>query len=262
MPYVEHNSFHPPSNANAIVWRYIDCKRYLSLLAEEALFFSSLRALRADDPYEGAMTQADWRYSLRESGVDIAEEWREMSDLFAQLAYVNCWHISNNESMAMWRLYSSKGDGIAIKSTYGRLRESMRLAQEDIYISDVSYVNYREYVTTRRNAIDNILLKRDAFKHEKELRAVYLPTSQFLNKRYPGLDELKDAVGQTGKLLGHNIKVELKLLMWQVVLSPFAPEWLFQSIQSVTEHYGLLPSIVTKSKLGGNPRYKIPQSQA
>ena len=38
---------------------------------------------------------------------------------------VSCWHKSDHESEAMWKLYSASGQAIAIESTVGQLRSSL-----------------------------------------------------------------------------------------------------------------------------------------
>lgn len=45
---------------------------------------------------------------------------------YQQFFYANCWHVNANESTAMWRLYLSAHDGVAIKTSFSRMRQAMR----------------------------------------------------------------------------------------------------------------------------------------
>ena len=48
--YKEHRACNPPSS-DAILWRYMDFTKYVSLLEKRALFFA--RADKLEDPFEG-----------------------------------------------------------------------------------------------------------------------------------------------------------------------------------------------------------------
>ena len=38
---------------------------------------------------------------------------------------INCWHMNDHESAAMWKLYLKSNEGIAVQSTYETLRDSI-----------------------------------------------------------------------------------------------------------------------------------------
>jgi len=40
---------------------------------------------------------------------------------------INCWHISDHESVAMWKLYAAGAPGIAVRSTVERFASSLPL---------------------------------------------------------------------------------------------------------------------------------------
>ena len=54
--YAEHPVFHTP-DGDAVVWRYMDFTKFVSLLDRRALFFA--RAHKLGDPFEGTMTRAN-----------------------------------------------------------------------------------------------------------------------------------------------------------------------------------------------------------
>src|SRR5258706_406031 len=61
------------------------------------------------------------------------------SEKFSRKNYcVNCWHVNEGESAAMWDLYANS-KGIAIRSTVGRLKKSLRPEQRKIALCKVEY---------------------------------------------------------------------------------------------------------------------------
>jgi len=38
---------------------------------------------------------------------------------------INCWHMNDHESAAMWKLYLKSDEGIAIQSTYRKLKDAI-----------------------------------------------------------------------------------------------------------------------------------------
>ena len=79
---------------------------------------------------------------------------KEKEDLFKRLSsqrsgfaraarktfYVNCWHVIENESAAMWKLYTSMNDAICVRSTYKQLWDC--LSDTECFLGSVSYINY------------------------------------------------------------------------------------------------------------------------
>ncbi|MCU4716445.1 hypothetical protein OCE25_29900 [Bacillus cereus] len=44
---------------------------------------------------------------------------------------------NEGESAAMWDLYVKSGEGIAVQTTFGRIKQSLDCREEDIYIGKV-----------------------------------------------------------------------------------------------------------------------------
>ena len=96
-----------------------------------------------------------------------ARKWRNIN-------YVNCWHVSDYESEAMWRLYTGgEGNGVAIQTTFERLYNALPL-DFSVDFGLVNYINYRDYNTgSSGKSIHPFLApwyKRESFAHEKEFR--------------------------------------------------------------------------------------------
>ena len=82
----------------------------------------------------------------------------------------SCWHANENESEAMWRIYSALGSGVAIETTVGNLR-SVLDAAENIQIARVRYIDF-EVETDEDSKSLFLLCKRKSFQHEQEVRAI------------------------------------------------------------------------------------------
>src|SRR5688572_6426488 len=117
--------------------------KFMSLLEKSALFFA--RPDKLGDPFEGSFGRANLDATFltgEEEFTDPDTEGLSDADAMAvrerkrayirrfiyeytqKTAYINCWHMNNHESAAMWNIYSRIGEGIAVQSTYKRLRDS------------------------------------------------------------------------------------------------------------------------------------------
>ncbi|MEP0008753.1 MAG: DUF2971 domain-containing protein, partial [Balneola sp.] len=119
----------------------MDFTKYVSMLSTSSLYFS--RADQFDDPYEGATSHAN--LNLRDEVYSDMPNKKILNDLsrFAewvrQWTYVNCWHMNNYESAAMWKLYSKTDEAITIQSTYNKLSD---LLPYSTYVGTVKYIDY------------------------------------------------------------------------------------------------------------------------
>src|SRR5690348_10850479 len=121
-----------PDDENILIRRYMSFSKYLDLLSRRALFFPSIAAL--DDPFEGTFSEGTLReiramILAQEVNADEADKlidrWRGILRDIRNRIYVSCWHASQAESAAMWRLYGFIGESICIVTTYKILRDAL-----------------------------------------------------------------------------------------------------------------------------------------
>ena len=109
----------------ASLWRYMDFARFASILDRKAVYFA--RADEFNDPFEGSLSRwnAARKPRLTEHLVpqDIQEKVKIRS--LPQFTFISCWHKRDYESDAMWKLYSREFDGIAVKTDFRFLRDSL-----------------------------------------------------------------------------------------------------------------------------------------
>lgn len=252
MPVIdtEHPSFARPEES-AQLWRYVDLAKYLSLLTTRSLWFS--RADLLGDPFEGSVSAANirlrpalYRDQIPEHALHVMQESRRLA---IRHHYVSCWHRSEWESAAMWRLYIS-GHGIALSTNYGRMREALG-GEEHIFVGHVRYVDYERHWIPEGNGFDPYLHKRRSFAHEQEVRAVIAT--------YPTRPE---PTAENGEVLDYGLPSPAGLaiptdpasLIEGVYVAPDAPSWFVELVGDVTARLGYGFG-VSQSELSRDPVY-------
>lgn len=119
----------------------------------------------------------------------------------------------------MWNVYCGSAPGIAITSNVERLAESLSHVADEVYISNVQYIDYSHEAIPEQNIMYPAIYKRMSFEHEKELRALIMI---FEGEGKPGL----------------NAECDLGKLVESVYVSPLSPSWYSDLVQSVTAKFG------------------------
>ena len=228
--YKEHDLFVPPP-ADAALWRYIDFTKFVSLIDKQALFFS--RADKLGDPFEGSFSKVNvalrpelYKDQIPDHGL---QQFIEVTKRFPKFTRISCWHGNGYESAAMWSLYARDRDGIAIRTDFTSLSESL-LGDEDVFIGQVNYVDYDRTFIPEGNTMAPFLYKRKSFEHEREVRAIM---------QIAPVTEGKANVFQDISEAGTYYDVDLSRLVHEVVVSPFAREWFIDLVRSVAARYNL-----------------------
>lgn len=245
--HAEHEIFKPPSNRDISVWRYVDLAKLLSLLQHRSLWLS--RADQLGDPHEGSIgrVSADLREQQYRSiewapsaPPDIVErllgQGSDVTQGFTRHTFVNCWHINESESMAMWRIYGGAGAPVAIRSTFERLCASLQ-GEEPTYVGQVRYVDPDVDLIPYGNALAPFVHKRHSYSYERELRAVQL--------RMPDAGGSLDL--NTPSSSGVAEPVDLGKLIGQIVVGPSQPAWLLETVETTVAAYAPELSVVPSS---------------
>lgn len=243
--YKEHALFDPPPT-EATLWRYMDLSKFISLLEARALFFA--RADKLGDPFEGSYAKSNQalRPIIYKDQIP-PERLAAMSSFYREsrrFTLINCWHENDSESEAMWRLYSREREGIAIKTTFQRLRDSFT-TDETIFIGKVNYVDYQTHFTREDNTMGAYLDKRKSFEHEREVRAVV----QNFPSRDGALDLSTDICD-----VGISFEIDIDLLVLEVVIDARADDWFLELIAAIAARYDL-NAPVTRSVLAEEPSF-------
>ena len=247
--YKEDHHCKPPAD-NTVLWRYMDFTKFVSLLDRSALFFT--RADKLGDPFEGSLPHPT-RHAARQFHEGYPDNLQTMFNAIkqkSQYMLISCWHENDRESAAMWRLYSKDDSGIAIKTTFHSFKRSFTCSAE-VLIGQISYLDYETDTFTYNSPLAPFLSKRKSFEHEREVRAIIQTPPPEDGKAEKG----KQIVCSEGTFdVGNYYKVDLSLLVQEVVVAPYAPDWLLELIKAVATRYDLMAS-VKKSPLADNPTW-------
>lgn len=144
------------------LWRYLSLDKLVDLLSTSELFFTPLATFAKTDPFEGYLPSvaldalvsisrkyvndlelahqqlAEYRQdkgypltdsekvTLQTSLEDMRSSLRRLLTAIAKTTVVNCWHASEGEFEAMWRLYAENGKAVAIETTLDALKRSVQ----------------------------------------------------------------------------------------------------------------------------------------
>jgi hypothetical protein len=113
---------------------------------------SSLRQSMSDK-FEGAMGAVNVAArTLNSEGLAALQaKLAPHTQMMRRYTYLNCWHASEHESAAMWGLYQGDGRGVAVKSTFNRLINSLQ-SERLIYAGMVRYIDYDHEAVPEGNA--------------------------------------------------------------------------------------------------------------
>lgn len=160
-----------------------------------------------------------------------------------QCTALNCWHVSDYESAALWRLYGGEA-GVAVRSTYRRLIDSLG-RESRVFVGMVRYADYERDVIPEATTLGPFLYKRRSFEHERELRAVVQEFTRAGDGRIAAVSKWER---------GLYIPVATDELIEGVAVAPASPGWYLDAVSAVVKAFG--PSVsVTRSDLDRQPIY-------
>lgn len=220
-----HPQFPCPVDTNCTLWRYMDFTKFMSLLEDESLFMAKVDSLV--DSYEGKVPR-NYKLYIQENFGSIYDDLMPILESRRSFSYINCWHINEYESAAMWSLYMKSNEGIAIKTTLQDLSDSID-EKSGVWIGEVEYVDFDKHILTRNNIHEPIFIKRKSFEHEKELRVFYS------EKLDPPFNRNKLPLYPNG----FKVKVNLNKLIKGIYLAPNSPGWLSKLLEQIISRYGI-----------------------
>jgi len=237
-------------NPNLTIWRYINLKKFESMLKEKALFFC--RVDRFPDPFEGSIPRR-----IAENRDESLKDTKILSNahqLFRKKHIVNCWHINNNENDFMWKLYLKSNEGVAIKTTVRKLLDSFSKTSETVFCSKVRYLDYEnstwfnevEYPFKAYNLFIPLIHKRIEFKQEEEIRLI--------SEIDTNIDDYDIYWNQQLNQNGKNIHLDIKNLIKTIYTHPACDNRQLNDIKRIIAKYNYNFNVI-KSKLSNEPYY-------
>lgn len=232
--YQAHSSITTPPD-DAIIWRYMNLEKLLTLLCTQSLFLCRLDQFV--DPWEGSWPRPfvdDLRNAWAQKDHD---SFFNMSRNLRQTFFVNCWHENKHESAALWDQYA-KSSGFAIRSTVGRLKQSI-LDEGPNFIGNIEYLDYDKDNVVELNMLKPPFLKRKSFQHEKEVRLMIW--------EMPIQEDGPISWEQTQQ--SKTLRVDLSILIEEIYASPTLDDWLLPHIRELFSRFGFPSMEIKKSDL-------------
>lgn len=247
---IEHPCVSPPNDGNARIWRYLNLPKFVDLLQSSSLHFTRIDDMRKSDPSEGVSSTIAMKRLIQqvaENKIDspdpnlTREQFLQVyggskrDELLGKVDFINCWHMSEHENFAMWKVYSEPY-GVCVESRYVDLKNCFVDEKWDfygnknkIYIGKVDYIDSETQFIRPDNSFWTNLSKRREYGYENELRCIASDWDQPSFVRP---------------------KVDLKRLIRSIRLSYEAPTWYFSTVADLCKRYGIDPNLIVRSTLG------------
>jgi hypothetical protein len=275
MPIKHHDLFIRPDK-DALLWRYTDLPKFISLITTDSLWLSNLETLARDDPYEGLLGSVRFPHRVINSINEIPEyhyealmfqykldggteetleaafqHWYKRQEMMCILHeaqrrdyYINCWHESDSESVAMWKVYGSPGAGVAIISSCSRLESALQANEQNLFLGRVIYRDISAIEVGASNYFEHILSKLSNYSYEREMRLVYWSHGKshapLIKSRWNDVARRFEDVGDDLRPIqpGVSFNCKIDLMIEKVIISPYAPSWYVSTIEGVRNRLG------------------------
>lgn len=244
MPWTPNAKLSVPDD-DAAIWRYMDLPKFLSLIEQKALYFALPAQL--EDKWEARVHGADYKALVEALGAERASTLKAGSERVFSATALNCWYHGEEESVAMWALYTQRAYGVAIRSNVGRLKKALQASPEIVQLGLVQYRDLADKSTTPLDVqcvppLIFLFQKRRCYQHESELRA------------YTLVGSARTSTGEyrppdSGVLVG----VGLADLIESVRLGPKFPLWAQKLIEAALERAGINPPTEPSSAFAPPP---------
>jgi len=170
----------PPPSRNGFIYRITSVPHLLALFEKKQNVL--VKPKKWEDPFENFILRSKVRL-----------ETGELATLaFHDQLYGQCWTL-HSASDAMWRIYSPNADAVRIRTTVRKLAESLSQScgewdHIEAFIGKVKYLPNKPLIRYAKSVFkggaealssrlfaQTLLVKRPAFKHEREVRLLFFP---------------------------------------------------------------------------------------
>lgn len=219
------------------LWRYMNLAKFVSMLEKNAIWLA--RADTFKDKHEGRIPSEmrkaiELAYQTMSSKIGTVKDADDFQEHLIKNTFISCWHKNSEENLVMWEIYGHETEVVTVKTSVGKLEESIDLSK-----TSGNYLQLKNVTYQKHTEISGIIpyeecafYKRPHFSFEQEVR-LSLDTYSTLNptKNTP---------------YGHYIPICLNNLIEQVIIHPDASNWFVDVINSLMKKY----NIHAKANLG------------
>jgi hypothetical protein len=232
-----------PGDPEAVVWRLMDLGKFRDLITTSALYFRRADLFVDDDeglPPEEYLPYAD----LNPLDLRDALQLNHHRGSLAQDRegfFISCWCLSPEPTIRMWQEYAK--DGLAVGSRYRLLKHALGSCESTLG-AFLGPVHYGSKHLTGWNVLRFISTKREKFAHEQEVRALLWVPDEFAGgnrhfdeNNFPHDRPLTDPSPHHVPD-GLRRAIDLRSLITEIEVSPWASEELFVKVGKLAREYG------------------------
>ena len=173
------------------------------------MYFCRADYFQKEDHFEGSYPRLEYEHQIKKNGGK--ESSRILYNITSKDTFINCWHLSEYENFAMWKLYAKDEKGIAIQTNIVNFKDAFKDSDRTIYAGKVDYIDYETDTFYQESSHDYYLMntfslfihKRKIYSYENEYRAICTDPK---GSNYNGI----------------NIKVDLNKIINKIFLSPYS----------------------------------------
>ena len=236
-------------DSNGVLWKYMDFTKFVALIEkEQSLYFPDI--FKFEDALEGLHNALgiDDHYDITNTGEIIVtgppstprhvENSRKYKTYLNQLVLemaqsigVQCWRFAEHENHAMWKIFLSSNEGVAIKTNIEKLKECL----PDNLIFHLGRVNYMRRNTKKISTnylLESFFTKESHFDHECEYRIITYDVINNGENHFGNANLRKNDEGIV-------VPINVNELINEIVVSPYAPTWFYKLVLKVKATYGL-----------------------
>jgi hypothetical protein len=170
-------------------------------------------------------------------GKFLSEDINEKLYQCKEHIYVSCWHKSEYESAAMWKLFGAE-NSICIKTSVSKILNGNIPKETVVRLDEVKYINH-SIQNTHTNSLEPFLSKSLAYEFEKEVRLIGFNPKENISSPPAQFKEIH-----------YNV---LHNLIEEIILSPDSLPWFREQIISLCNLYGLSNPRIVESELTQKP---------
>jgi len=276
MPHVE-SEYLDMLDPDETIYRYMDFAKFANLLQTGKLHFH--QAADFGDRFEGSVPKIieearELEYERAAEAGEIRPEGHEIhaeiNKCLRRFTYLSCWHLKEDESVAMWEQYGGSDRAVAIRTTVGNFSRALTADEDDydIYFAEVDYRPYssehesapeiddidinelddRFFITREAHSLVPFVYKRKGFEYEEEMRAIIQdpPIDEDLDHTLVQIDgdtyevdfQMHTEDGpkyldttKEDPIKGVDVRVWLDILIDTVHVAPDAGDWFKQTVE-------------------------------
>lgn len=228
------------------LWRYMDFPKFLNLLSTSSLYFGSSNSFadrREGMAYSKELLPFYEAYASHRGKSANQRAINERQIALRPYYLISCWNIAASESVALWNMYTSGFNGVAIKTSKEVLANELKEAGKSFVARDMEYRNRALMNFPDNDPIEPFFSKTNEWAFEREHRVLIDMTKDprfataELRSQFNGLD------------LAHHVPVNLHRLIKDIKVHYKAPSFHLEDVRTLVAKFGLQQGLVSNSAL-------------